>query len=109
MTSRDTSRDAEVARRYGGEEMALLLRTDLGGFHAIAERVLTAIESLGILPLDQQSFLRIPAGLGMAAASNGHTDALIAEADAALSVAKRQRKNRTVQAQTQSANVFSAE
>jgi diguanylate cyclase (GGDEF)-like protein len=105
-----TSRDADVPARYGGEEMALILpHTDLEGSHAIAERVRTAIESLRIPRLDQQGFLRITASLGVATASNGRKDVLIADADGALYAAKRQGKNRTVQAQAQSANVFSAE
>jgi diguanylate cyclase (GGDEF)-like protein len=90
--------------------MVLILpHTDLQGAHAIAERVRTGIESLRIPRLDQQGFLRITASLGVATASNGHKDGLIAEADGALSAAKRQGKNRTVQAQAQRANVFSAE
>jgi diguanylate cyclase (GGDEF)-like protein len=106
----DFSREADVPARYGGEEMALILpHTDLDGSHAIAERVRTSIEALRVPRLDQQGVLRITASLGVAAATDGHKDALIADADGALYAAKRQGKNRTVQAQPQSANVFSAE
>ena len=46
---RETSRDVDVAARYGGEEMALILpHTDLEGAYEIAERVRTAIEAMQI-------------------------------------------------------------
>ena len=39
---RETSRDVDVAARYGGEEMALILpHTDLEGAYEMAERVRT--------------------------------------------------------------------
>jgi len=76
---------------------------------AISERLRVAIESLRIPRLDQEGTLRITASFGVAASAEGDKDALIADADAALYAAKRQGKNRTVKAQPQPANVFSAE
>jgi diguanylate cyclase (GGDEF)-like protein len=107
---RDSSRDADAAARYGGEEMALILpHTDMSGSYAIAERVRTAIEGLHVPRLDGQGTLRITASLGVAASADGDKDSLISEADGALYAAKRSGKNRTVMAQAQTANVFSAE
>jgi len=107
---RETSRDADTAARYGGEEMALILpHTDLEGSYAIAERVRTAIEAMRIPRLDQQGALRITASLGVAASSNGDKDGLIAQADAALYEAKHAGKNRTVRSERQTANAIPAE
>jgi len=107
---RDTSRDADTAARYGGEEMALILpHTDLEGSYAIAERVRTAIEALRIPRVDEQGALRITASLGVAASSDGNKDALIADADTALYAAKHAGKNRTVRSEPQTANAITAE
>jgi diguanylate cyclase (GGDEF)-like protein len=107
---RESSRDADAPARYGGEEMALILpHTDLDGAYAIAQRVRSAIEQLRIPRLDDQGFLKITASLGVSASSDGSKDSLVAAADTALYEAKRQGKNRTVQATAQAANVVSAE
>ncbi len=103
---RDTSRDADSPARYGGEELALILpHTDLEGSYAIAERLRTAIEALRIPGPNGHDPLRVTASLGVAASSEGDKDALVADADAALYAAKRQGKNRTVRAHSQTANV----
>jgi len=107
---RENSRDVDSPARYGGEEMAVILpHTDLEGAYAIAERVRTAVEELRIKRLDRQGELRITASLGVAAASDGDKDALIAAADAALYAAKREGKNRTLRASAQTADAVSAE
>jgi diguanylate cyclase (GGDEF)-like protein len=107
---RDTSREADTAARYGGEEMALVLpHTDIEGSYAIAERIRSAIAELRIPRLDQKGVLRVTASLGVAASSEGHKDVLITEADAALYTAKREGKNRTVRSAPQTANVFGGE
>jgi diguanylate cyclase (GGDEF)-like protein len=104
---RDNSRDVDVAARYGGEEMALILpHTDLGGTYVIAERTRQAIEALRIPFLDRAGALQITASLGGAASVDGHKDELISAADNALYVAKREGKNRTVKADSQTANVL---
>jgi diguanylate cyclase (GGDEF)-like protein len=106
---RDTSREADSAARYGGEEMALILpHTDLAGSYAIAERVRTAIEALRVPRLDGHGMLRITASLGVASSVEGNKDSLISEADGALYAAKRSGKNRTATAQAE-ANVFGGE
>ena len=107
---RESSRDADTPARYGGEEMALILpHTDLEGAHAIAERVRTAIEGLRIPRLDRDGVLQVTASVGVGASSAGDKEELIAETDAALYVAKRSGKNRTVQAGAQTTNVVGAE
>ena len=103
---RENSRDADAPARYGGEELALILpHTDIDGAYAIAERVRTAIEELRIPRLDEVGELQVTASLGVAAASGGEKDALIAEADGALYAAKRSGKNRTVRAPIVTANL----
>jgi diguanylate cyclase (GGDEF)-like protein len=107
---RDSSREADTAARYGGEEMVLVLpHTDLDGSHAIAERVRSAIADLEIPRLDEKGVLRVTASLGVAASSDGDKDALINDADGALYTAKREGKNRAIRAAPQTANVFGGE
>ncbi len=104
---RETSRDVDFAARYGGEEMALILpHTDLDGTFIIAERVRHAIEGLEVPLLEGEGILRITASVGVAASADGQKNDLISAADGALYVAKREGKNRTVKADTQTANVF---
>ena len=96
---RDNSRDVDVAARYGGEELSLILpHTDLDGTYVIADRVREEIERLRIPLLDGAGALQITASMGVAAAVHGEPNDLIAAADGALYVAKRQGKNRTVKA-----------
>src|ERR1019366_1633519 len=86
--------------------VALILpHTDLEGTYVIAERTRQAIEALRIPFLDRAGALQIPASLGAAASVDGHKDELISAADNALYVAKREGKNRTVKADSQTANV----
>ena len=107
---RDSSREVDVPARYGGDEMALILpHTNLDGAHAIAERMRLAVEDLRIPGPDGQGQLRITASVGVAAAEEGSTHALIVAADGSLYTAKRQGKNRTIRARPQAANVVGAE
>jgi len=106
---RESSRDADTPARYGGEGMALILpNTDLEGAHAIAECVRTAIEGLRI-PRHCEGMLEVTASLGVGASSAGDKEELIGQTDAALYVAERSGKNRTVQAGAQTTNVVGAE
>jgi diguanylate cyclase (GGDEF)-like protein len=105
-----TSREADSAARYGGEEMALILpHTDLEGSYAIAERVRSAIAELRIPRLDGRGQLRVTASLGVGATTEGPKDALIADTDAALYRAKHGGKNQTVRATSVAANVVGGE
>ena len=104
---RDNSRDVDVAARYGGEELSLILpHTDLDGTFVIAERVREEIERLRIPLLDGAGALQITASMGVAAAVHGEPNALIAAADGALYVAKREGKNKTVKAGPEGPNVL---
>jgi diguanylate cyclase (GGDEF)-like protein len=107
---RDTSRDVDVAARYGGEEMALILpHTDLEGAFEMAERARMAIAAMEIPLLEGDGSMRVTTSVGAASSVDGNKDELIAAADAALYVAKREGKNRTVRAQPDTANVVTGE
>jgi diguanylate cyclase (GGDEF)-like protein len=106
----DSSREADLPARYGGEELALILpHTDMEGAYAIAERIRTAVESLRIPVANGRGPLRVTVSLGVASSREGHKETLIGQADAALYDAKRQGKNRTIRAGVRAANVFGAE
>ena len=107
---RETSRDVDLAARYGGEEMALVLpHTDLEGAYEMAERARAAIAALAVPKLEGEGTLQITASVGVAASSEGNKDELIAAADDALYMAKHGGKNRTVRAQPETANVSAGE
>ena len=107
---RQCSRDVDVAARYGGEELALILpHTELEGAFAIAERVRSTIETLQVPRMDNEGSISVTASLGVAASADGNKDQLIAAADNALYVAKHEGKNRTVRAEPQTANVLGGE
>lgn len=94
-----TCRESDLAARYGGEEMALILpHTDLNGAQELAERARRAVERLEVPRIDGQGSLSVTTSVGVAAGDHGLGDALVAAADAALYAAKRGGKNRTVRA-----------
>ena len=104
---RETKRDVDVAARYGGEELCLILpHTDLEGTYAIAERVRESIEAAEISLIGSEGVLRITASFGVAASTDGDKNALIAAADRALYTAKREGKNRTARAGAGMAGIF---
>ncbi|MGA9857735.1 MAG: diguanylate cyclase [Solirubrobacteraceae bacterium] len=107
---RESSREPDMAARYGGEELALVLpHTDLEGTYEMAERVRIAIESLEVPLIDGEGSLHVTTSVGAAASSDGDKNELIAAADGALYVAKRTGKNRTVRAEPHTANVVGGE
>lgn len=88
------SRQTDLAVRYGGEEMALLLpQTDHAGAKVLAERVRQEIESLMPADDDGQPF-RVTASFGIAGAQPDETLAsLLARADKALYRSKENGRN----------------
>ncbi|HZE04693.1 MAG TPA: diguanylate cyclase [Solirubrobacteraceae bacterium] len=107
---RQTSRDVDIAARYGGEELSLILpHTDADGAYEMAERVRMAIERLAIPLVDGAGTIHVTASAGAASSSDGDKNELIAAADGALYVAKREGKNRTVKAQSRTANAVGGE
>ena len=92
---RHVLRTSDTGYRYGGEELALLLReTPLREAVAVAERVRVAIEKVRI----DDSAVRVTASLGVAERRVGMVSAeeLVSAADAALYTAKHTGRNRVV-------------
>jgi len=86
-----TVRDMDLAARYGGEEMAVIMpNTDSGGAFEVADRIRNTIE--------QENFdnLRVTVSIGLCEYNEliGSPQKLIQNADAALYRAKGQGKNR---------------
>ncbi len=92
-------RPCDVACRYGGEELALILMdTTIAAAHAIADRVREQIRELALAPRGKP--VMVTASIGIAEtldflATNGdfRPSALIAAADEALYVAKREGRD----------------
>jgi diguanylate cyclase (GGDEF)-like protein len=107
---RETSREGDVAARYGGDEMALILpHTDLEESYAIAEHLRTKIEDLRIPRTGDQGTIRITVSLGVAATYTASKDLLVSYADGALYSAKGEGKHRTATAPPQTANLIGGE
>jgi diguanylate cyclase (GGDEF)-like protein len=98
---REHCREVDEAARYGGEELAVMLRgTRLDGAYRAAETIRRAIEALRV-PLAGGGELRVTASVGVAELDRAEIskNELIAAADTALYQAKRRGKNLTVKAQ----------
>lgn len=91
-------RPADLAARYGGEEIALLLpNTVASGAIAVAEQVRAGIERLGIRHSGLGGIDRVTVSVGVATATPApdvEEESLLAAADAALYRAKRSGRNR---------------
>ncbi len=88
-------READIAARYGGEEMALILpNTELDDAAGIAERIRSEVEQLTVA--HQDSLLRVTLSLGVACVTGNVADekTLIRKADEALYRAKHAGRNR---------------
>jgi diguanylate cyclase (GGDEF)-like protein len=97
---REHCREVDEPARYGGEELAVVLRgTRLDGAYRAAETIRRAIEALRV-PLPGGGELSVTASVGVAELVRDEVgkNALIAAADTALYQAKRSGKNRTVKA-----------
>ena len=105
---RKALRPADVAARYGGEELALLLPDTPGqGAALVAERIRVAVEELAIEHMGNAPVNAVTISAGVATAqvdgSATSSTALIRLADEALYEAKRSGRNRIVEWRTKSA------
>lgn len=104
---REGRRETDLAARYGGEELALILPgADVDGAARAAERIRSAVEGLDFgLPGPDGEPLRVTLSAGVAVFGHGAEDAagLLAAADVALYEAKRAGKNRVTRADSPAA------
>jgi diguanylate cyclase (GGDEF)-like protein len=91
-------RPGDLAARYGGEELAVLLpNTDVAGAAVLAERIRSAIRDLGIVHAGtSDGFVTLSAGVDAfsPAPGTGQSKELIEAADKALYAAKAGGRNR---------------
>ena len=89
---RSAARDSDVAARFGGEELVLLVRGGESSATAAAARVVAGLRELRFA-----DGLRVTCSAGVAAlAEGGDSASLFASADEALYEAKRRGKDRVV-------------
>ena len=89
---RSAARDSDVAARFGGEELVLLVRGGESSATAAAVRVVSGLRALRFA-----DGLRVTCSAGVAAlAEGGDSASLFASADEALYEAKRRGKDRVV-------------
>jgi diguanylate cyclase (GGDEF)-like protein len=101
---RSVARDSDVAARYGGEELVLLVRGDERSATAAAARFVQGLRELRFA-----GGLRVTCSAGVAALSAaGDSASLFAAADEALYEAKRRGKDRVVVARTAPADALRA-
>src|SRR5215207_1096871 len=98
---RDQTRELDIAARYGGEELAVILpQTGASGAELLAKRMRAAVELLQVPRVGGKGTLSVTASFGVAAMPDSARErgGLIAAADAALYAAKRAGKNRVERA-----------
>ena len=105
--NRIARRAIDVVARFGGEEFALILpNTGLEGARRIAEMVRRAVMDLN-LPHPASPgppYLTVSAGVACADGGQNTPDRLVAAADRALYMAKRQGRNRVIVAAPETPN-----
>ncbi len=93
-------RSSDLVARIGGEEFAVILpNTDLHGAMAIAEKIRTTVQALGLVHKDSPiaEWVTISLGVSSQIPSSDNSPAIfMAEADKALYRAKQQGRNRVV-------------
>uniref|UniRef100_A0A8J7VUW3 diguanylate cyclase n=1 Tax=Coralloluteibacterium stylophorae TaxID=1776034 RepID=A0A8J7VUW3_9GAMM len=91
---RASLRAADLAGRYGGEELvACIAATDAPGAEAVAERIRARVEALVLPAPNAAMHLTVSIGVGLAAPGEG-AEALLARADSAMYAAKAGGRNR---------------
>jgi diguanylate cyclase (GGDEF)-like protein len=94
QTLTDTVRSCDTVYRYGGEEIAIIVRdTDLAGADALAERLREAVELR--FNRDDGPILTLSAGVAAVPEHAATPAGLLAAADAALYASKDGGRNRT--------------
>ena len=99
-TIKTQCRQADIAGRYGGEEIAILMpQTDAGAAAEVAERLRKAISETAA-PIADQQMLRVTVSIGAATfvSADKSLDGLLGRADEALYEAKHSGRNRVVSA-----------
>ncbi|MAT84673.1 MAG: hypothetical protein CMQ43_08890 [Gammaproteobacteria bacterium] len=92
---RGACRESDVAARYGGEELAVILpNTDAQGAVEAAERIRGAVEAVRIEHGGEALSVTLSAGVAALRHGTGSEDELLRQADAALYDAKRAGRNR---------------
>lgn len=98
---KETIRNTDYAARYGGEEfLALLPYTGPDLAVQTAERVRTAVEEAGLGEDADGRGITVSLGVASYPECGGDAEAVIREADIALYKAKREGRNRVVQARS---------
>ena len=97
-TVRRLVRNEDVFARYGGEEFGLILRgIDITGARAVAERLRTQVEKLGVASDRGAIHVTISVGCSsLATTSEPSTETLVQSADRRLYAAKNTGRNRVV-------------
>ena len=95
----ESIRKVDLASRYGGEEFAVLLEdTDKSGALVMGERIREAVATIDLGDMGIATPVTVSVGIASVPADCADTDALIATSDAALYRAKREGRNRCIQA-----------
>jgi diguanylate cyclase len=95
VTVKRILRENDIAGRYGGEEFGVILpSTGSEGAVVVAERIRQAVASEPVVYKANKIFVSISLGIGVFNASVRNHEELIAQADAALYLSKKNGRNR---------------